>query len=98
MKHKIIDTLNKYKDNIENIHHGFVEIYIDENKNINKISFKQDEIPDREPSIKSIKYTVLWQIEEWLKNKKDINKCVVRFFIMNWSIKYINIEEKIDNF
>ena len=97
MKNKISNVLEKYKKAIEQIHHGLVEIYIDENGCVQKVGGRWNEMPDREPPIKSIKFTVLWQINEWLKKKNDLKGCTVNFFIMNWSIKYISIEEKFDN-
>lgn len=95
MKHEDnIKILEKYKEHIEKIHHGGVDVMFDNDGLIKMVSGNWNEIVDKPiPENKSMKYDNLWQIVNWLKlQKEEIKNCMIKFIIRDWSLKYISKE------
>lgn len=97
MKEKIVEFLKNYETELEKIHHGSVAIKILDG-NIEQLSYTGEIRPDKPVATKSVKFTNVWKIKDWLdKRNYKMDNCIITFFFKNWSLAYIDVALRENN-
>jgi len=99
MKEKILAFLKDYANDLEKIHHGSISVKIIDRK-LEQLTYTVEIRPDKPVSSKSVKYTNIWKIEDWLEKRKEeykLDNCIVTFIIKNWSIAYVDVALRENN-